>query len=118
VREHNIAWLAHAALLSASEESTTPEPYYDFVPLRETPLIEARPGDLICPALPFLLAKIVDEPYFILSGHLQNSQEFQQAFGRAYEESGRRARISARRAFPHVPMCLDARHDHGYTAVA
>jgi hypothetical protein len=66
------------------------QPYYDFVPLRETPLIEARPGDLICPVMPFLLAKIVDEPYFILSDHLQNSQAFQQAFGKAYEEYAHR----------------------------
>jgi hypothetical protein len=62
------------------------QPYYDFVPLRETPLIEARSGDLICPVIPFLFAKIVDEPYFILSDHLHDSQEFQQAFGKAYEE--------------------------------
>lgn len=42
---------------------------YDFVPLRARPLIEARPGEFICPVAPFLLAKIVDEPYFILSEH-------------------------------------------------
>jgi hypothetical protein len=64
--------------------------YYDFVPLREKPLIEARPGDLICPVLPFLFAKIVDEPYFILSDFLENQQAFQQAFGKAYEEYANR----------------------------
>jgi hypothetical protein len=52
--------------------------------------IEARPGDLICPALPFLFAKIVDEPYFILSDALPDPQVFQQAFGRAYEEYAHR----------------------------
>jgi hypothetical protein len=60
---------------------------YDFVTLRQRPLIEARAGELICPVVPFLLAKIVDEPYFILSEYLQGSrrQQFQDALGKAYE---------------------------------
>ena len=61
-------------------------PGFDFVPLRETPLIEARPGELVCPVLPFLLAKIEDDAYFILSNHLKDAQEFQAAVGRAYQE--------------------------------
>lgn len=61
-------------------------PFYDFVPLRETPLIEARPGELICPVISFLFAKIADEPYFILSDHLSNPGKFQQALGEAYQE--------------------------------
>jgi hypothetical protein len=71
------------------------QPYYDFVPLRETPLIEARPGDLICPVIPFLFAKIVDEPYFILSDHLKKTSQklqddFRQALGYAYQEYAHR----------------------------
>lgn len=81
-------WLARCTPLDAFPSPVAPTYRlgYDFVPLRETPLIEARPGELICPVIPFLLAKIVDEPYFILSNHLNNAQEFQQAFGKAYEE--------------------------------
>lgn len=60
---------------------------FDYVVLRETPLIEARPGELICPVLSFLLAKIMDDPYFILSTHLgKDSQRFQTALGKAYEK--------------------------------
>jgi hypothetical protein len=59
---------------------------FDFVRLRETPLIEARPDELVCPVLPFLLAKIEDDPYFILSGHLDNALEFQKAIGASYQE--------------------------------
>ncbi len=59
---------------------------FDFVPLRETPLIEARPNELVCPVLPFLLAKVEDDPYFILSDYLDNAGEFQKALGRAHQE--------------------------------
>ena len=65
-------------------------PDYDYVPLRETPLIEARPDQLVCPVAPFLLAKIEDDPYYILSDHLakigDDPQTFHQALGRAYEQ--------------------------------
>jgi hypothetical protein len=60
-------------------------PGFDFVPLREAPLIEARPDELVCPVLPFLLAKIEDDPYFILSDYLDNPQELQRAIGLAYQ---------------------------------
>jgi len=84
-----------SAAWNDSRPATGYRPFYDFVPLRETPLIEARPGDLICPVIPFLLAKVVDDPYFVLSDHLQkNSQrlreDFQQALGHAYEEYAHR----------------------------
>jgi hypothetical protein len=63
-------------------------PCYDFVLLREKPFIEARPGELVCPVIPLLLAKIVDGPYFILSDHLPIPQKtkFQQALRLAYEK--------------------------------
>jgi hypothetical protein len=61
-------------------------PSFDFVPLLETPLIEARSGELICPAVPFLLAKIVDGPYFILSDYLVSPGDFQKALGLAYQK--------------------------------
>lgn len=63
-------------------------PNYDFVPLRETPLIEARPGELICPVPPFLFSKIEDGPFFILSDFLSGFElnRFHSALGKAYEE--------------------------------
>ena len=63
-------------------------PIYDFVPLRETPLIEGRPGELICPVPPFLFSKIEDGPFFILSDFLSGSEltRFHVALGDAYEE--------------------------------
>jgi len=65
-------------------------PDYDYVPLREAPLIEARTGELICPVLPMLLAKAEDDPYFILCDHLRGDRTrqvaFQQAMGKAFEE--------------------------------
>ncbi|MDP1993443.1 MAG: hypothetical protein Q8K00_20705 [Syntrophales bacterium] len=60
--------------------------WFDFVPLRETPLIEARPDEFVAPVLPFLLAKIEDDPYFILSDYLGNRRDFQKAIGLAYEQ--------------------------------
>ncbi|MBI3782857.1 MAG: hypothetical protein HY270_05585 [Deltaproteobacteria bacterium] len=59
---------------------------FDFVLLRQTPLIEARSGELVCPVFPFLVAKFADEPYFLLSEHLPDPTEFHEAVGRAYEE--------------------------------
>lgn len=59
---------------------------FDFVPLRETPLIEARPDELVCPVMPFMLAKIEDDPFFILSDYLGNPSEFQTAIGKAYQQ--------------------------------
>ncbi|MBI3911063.1 MAG: hypothetical protein HY320_09040 [Armatimonadetes bacterium] len=66
-------------------------PAYDFVPLRESPLIQMRPDELVCPVLPFLLSKMEDEPYFVLCDYLkqqdaQKQRDFQQALGYAYEE--------------------------------
>lgn len=68
------------------QPATEYEPYFNYVPLRMKPLIEARPGDFVCPVIPFLLAKVIDEPYFILSDYLMESAEFQQALGKAYHE--------------------------------
>lgn len=63
-------------------------PIYDFVPLRETPFIEARQGELVCPVPFFLFAKIEDEPFFILSDYLKDKEltQFHVATGSAYEE--------------------------------
>ncbi len=61
---------------------------YDFVPLRMTPIIEARPDQLVCPIPVFLFAKIEDEPYYILSEHLVDKEltDFHKAIGDAYED--------------------------------
>lgn len=66
-------------------------PYFDYVTLRNTPLIEARSGELICPVLPFLLAKIVDGAFFILTDFLNNKDaikrnKFHQSLGNAYQD--------------------------------
>lgn len=62
-------------------------PVFDFVQLLKTPLIEARPGELVCPVIPFLLKKIVDGPYFKLSDHLPEKERtcFHNSLGKAYE---------------------------------
>jgi len=113
--QYRDAWTAWQCSRPASDYQA----YYDFVPLRESPLIEARPGELICPVIPFLLAKIVDEPYFILSDHLKNSpvaqQQFQQALGRAYEEYAHRlvARIGAADQGGHWQVTPNPRTQQG-----
>jgi len=63
-------------------------PIYDFVPLRERPLIEGRPGELVCPVPSFLFSKIEDGPFYILSDYLSGSElnRFHVALGDAYEE--------------------------------
>jgi hypothetical protein len=63
-------------------------PNYDFVSLRETPFIEARNGELVCPVPTLLFAKIEDEPFFILSDFLSGKKltQFHVATGSAYEE--------------------------------
>lgn len=64
------------------------EPGFDHVRLRQTPLIEPRPGEVVCPVLPFLLAKAVDEPYFLVCDSLPppDRRRFQEALGCAYDE--------------------------------
>ncbi len=64
------------------------QPDLDFVQLRITPLIEARPGELVCPVAHFLLMKVVDEPYFLLSERLPKAERerFQVALGNAYND--------------------------------
>lgn len=61
---------------------------FDYVQLRITPLIEARPDDLFFPVPHFLLQKIVDEPYFRLAEGLEGKEkgQFFTAMGDAYEE--------------------------------
>ena len=63
-------------------------PFYDFVPLRETPIIEARPGELVCPVPSFFFSKIEDGPFFTLSNYLNGKElnQFHVALGKAYEE--------------------------------
>jgi len=61
---------------------------FDYVLLRQTPLIQARPNQIVCPVMSFLLAKIEDEPYFLMSEHLgdRDRNRFQTALGEAYEQ--------------------------------
>lgn len=63
-------------------------PVYDFVPLRETPLIEGRPHELVFPVPSFLFSKIEDGPFYILSDYLSGTElnRFHVALGDAYEE--------------------------------
>jgi len=63
-------------------------PVFDFVPLRETPLIEARLGEWVCPVPFFLLSKIEDEVFFILSDYLKGKKRtrFHTAAGNTYED--------------------------------
>lgn len=72
------------------ESRNEPEqlPIYDFVPLREKPLIEGRPGELVCPVPSFLFSKIEDGPFYILSDYLNGPElnRFHVALGDAYEE--------------------------------
>ena len=83
--EYRDAWVKWRRLRPAGDDL----PGYDFVPLRETPLIEARPGEMVCPVASLLLAKIEDEPYFILSDHLKRRpkelRRFFKALGDAYQ---------------------------------
>lgn len=63
-------------------------PQFDFVPLRETPLIDARHDEFICPVPSFLFSKIEDEPFFIVSDFLSGQEltRFHVATGSAYED--------------------------------
>jgi hypothetical protein len=76
----------------SSRKSKDVYPTFDFVPLYETPLIEARPGDLICPVMGFLLDKIINGPFYIITDYLNlNNQRkerasFHEARGHAYED--------------------------------
>lgn len=82
--EYEQAWQKWAALRA----DATTQPGFDYVRLRETPLIEARPEEVVCPVFPLLLVKAVDEPYFLLCDSLGESERprFQEALGRAYDE--------------------------------
>lgn len=83
--EYRQAWQKWKDTRSTEHQMTG----WDYVPLRETPLIEARPGELITPVVTFVLAKIVDEPFFILSDYFRDRggvDRFQQALGAAYAE--------------------------------
>ncbi len=55
---------------------------FDYVALRDTPIIEARPDELIIPVLPYLYFKPADEPFFLLA----SDADFRSACGRAYED--------------------------------
>ncbi len=67
-------------------------PYFDYVCLKNTPLIEARAGDLICPVLPFLFAKIIDGVFFIITDFLNGKNaiaernKFHVSLGYAYQD--------------------------------
>ena len=71
-------------------KSQSDSPIFDYIPLRETPLIEARPDETICPVINFLLEKIEDEPFFIITKYLEEDKKrqgsFHKALGQAYEE--------------------------------
>lgn len=57
----------------------------DLVLLREKPLIALADGALVCPHLPFLYEKVLDEPYFIFE-RSSEAGSFRNAFGAAYED--------------------------------
>ncbi len=61
---------------------------FDYIPLRKTPLIEARPNELICPVINFLLEKIFDGPFFIITEYLKdkNFGDFHKGLGKSYED--------------------------------
>jgi len=61
---------------------------FHSVSLRSRPLIEARPGQLVCPVMPFLMAKVMDGAYFVLSDHLKGRRrtDFQRDLGGAFED--------------------------------
>lgn len=61
---------------------------FDYVLLKEKPLIEALPGKLISPVIEFLIDKITDEPFFIFSNKLEGRtlSDFHSALGLAYED--------------------------------
>ena len=82
--EYEEAWREWAIL----RPTAMVQPGFDFVRLRETPLIEARPGEVVCPVFPLLLAKAAEEPYFLICDSLGDveRQRFQEALGRAYDE--------------------------------
>jgi hypothetical protein len=63
---------------------------YDLVPLRMSPIVEARPGELLCPAPSLMFGKMFDGPFFLvteqLSGDPQERDRFHSSLGRAYED--------------------------------
>jgi hypothetical protein len=61
---------------------------FDFTCLRETPIIriDSRPDEVVCPILPFVIAKSIDEPYFILSSWVGERKDFQKALGLASQD--------------------------------
>lgn len=71
-------------------KSQSDSPIFDYIPFRETPLIEARPDEIICPVINFLLEKIEDEPFFIITKYLEEDKKrqssFHKALGQAYED--------------------------------
>jgi len=66
---------------------------FDFVPLRERPIIEARSNDLFFPVLPFLFGSVSDAPFFSVCDALRSvdpklPDKFGTARGLAYEDYG------------------------------
>ncbi|MDP8261698.1 MAG: hypothetical protein P9M13_00165 [Candidatus Ancaeobacter aquaticus] len=61
---------------------------FDYVTLRRFPLIETAANKIICPVAEFIIDKIIDEPFFILSEALSGKERsnFQNSLGLAYED--------------------------------
>lgn len=86
-------WICSTSSYQAEHESwaaTRPagSTTYDLVVLRETPFVEIAPDIVVCPHIPFLAAKIVDEPYFLIEDYLleQEKNQFRTSIGLAYED--------------------------------
>lgn len=79
---------AHVQRAAGQGAAGFPDSAFNYIGLKTHPLIEARPGQYVIPALPFLFTKVVDDLYYILSDHLkgQAQRRFQQALGCAYED--------------------------------
>lgn len=95
----------------SQERPITPQEGFDLVVLRQSPLIEARPEEIVCPVFPLLLAKIQDEPFFMLSDYLAERQraQFHEALGQAYQDYahslvGRIAASDSRGQWSMVPV--------------
>jgi hypothetical protein len=66
---------------------------FDTTLLRQTPIVEGRPDELVVPVPSFLVAKMLDDAYFTISEHLESHPaergRFQEALGRSFETYGR-----------------------------
>lgn len=71
------AYRRRADELVANSDLPERTKYFDLLPLRQSPLIEARNGQVICPCLPFVKDLATDAPYFIVLDSLDDDKEKQ-----------------------------------------